>query len=186
MLGFFCLFCEIFQTYLFLQTAWARAKNMWFGVCTVQIFTTLLEHLLCDTLYICSLTFTISIHARDYYLYYTPWKLNLREIKSVVQNHMARTWYLNPSIISGTLNCKMRIIKCGVAVRIKRNIACQSTVKLSRACCRWSSLLFKPVSPSFELKFQPVSEELNLPLGWIENLLVALADWGMHRTSWDV
>lgn len=75
----------------------------------------------------------------------------------------------------------MGIIKCGVAVRIKRNAYSKS--KLNRAWYRWSSLLLKPVSPSFELEFQPVSEELNLPLGWIEKLLVALADWGMHRMS---
>lgn len=57
------------------------------------------------------------------------WKCSLRELKACVQNHMARTQYWTPSIVSGTLNCKMGIIECGVAIRIKGNIACQNTVK---------------------------------------------------------
>ena len=58
MLGFFCFFCEISQTYLLLKTTWAKAKNMWFGVCRIWIFTTLLEHLfwVCTHVYVCMLS----------------------------------------------------------------------------------------------------------------------------------
>ena len=266
--GFLLLLCEIFQTYLLLKTTWAKAKNMWFGVCRIWIFTMLLEHLfslshslslsLCVCVCVCSvmfdflwphwlqpirllcpwdfagntgvcchfllrgifpiqgfnlcllhylywqvdslpfaiwedpfilysvyiffLIFTISIHARDHYLYYTAWKLNLREVKSVVQNHMTRTWYLNPSVINGTLNCKIEIIKWHCCENQKK-CSMLKHCKGNRGWCRWSSLLFKTFSPAFELESYPVSEELNLPLGWIENLSVALADWGVHRIS---
>ena len=135
------------------------------------------------SLYIFFLIFTISIHTRDYYLYYTAWKLNLREVKSIVQNHMTRTWFLNPSVISGTLNWKIGIIKCGLAVRLQRNTACQSTVKAIEHGADGHLCFLKESSPAFELEFHPVSEELNPPLGWIENLSVALADWGMHWMS---
>ena len=135
------------------------------------------------SLYIFFLIFTISIHTRDYYLYYTAWKLNLREVKSIVQNHMTRTWFLNPSVISGTLNWKIGIIKCGLAVRPQRNTACQSTVKAIEHGADGHLCFLKESSPAFELEFHPVSEELNPPLGWIENLSVAVADWGMHWMS---
>ena len=134
------------------------------------------------SVYIFFLIFTISIHARDHYFYYTAWKLNLREVKSIVQNHMTRTWYLNPSVINGTLNCKIEIIKWHCCENQKK-CSMLKHCKGNRGWCRWSSLLFKTFSPAFELESYPVSEELNLPLGWIENLSVALADWGVHRIS---
>ena len=56
----------------------------------------------------------------------------------------------------------------------------QSTVKAIEHGADGHLCFLKESSPAFELEFHPVSEELNPPLGWIENLSVAVADWGMH------
>ena len=117
--------------------------------------------------------------------------MTLREVKSIVQNHMTGTWYLNPSVISGTLNWnyiinfKIGIIKCGIAVRIKRNTVCKHC-KGNRAWCRWLSLLFKTIFTCIWSGIPSCVRGAQSPLGWIENLSVALADWGCiecHKNS---